>query len=93
MHPHIKRFLQARPIITFLLMGMAFFLFGVLSLNLIFLLKSNFELFWNHGVMAIGDGGLRQLLELLGYGYLSLIFYLFFKACERMLVERLVVDH
>ena len=74
---------------TFVLMGLSFFAFGALSLNLIYLLKTNIELFLDYGTMVIEDGALRQLVELLGYGYLSLAFYLLFKACEHILVIRL----
>jgi hypothetical protein len=77
---------------TFVLMGLSFFAFGALSLNLIYLLKSNIELFLDYGTMALADGALQQALELLGYGYLSLAFYLLFKACEHILVNRLTED-
>jgi ribose 1,5-bisphosphokinase PhnN len=90
MHATIKRYLHRHVFITFFLMGCAFFLFGIFSLNLIYLLKSNIELFLQYGAMVIADGALRQLAELIGYGYLSLAFYVLFKACERILVERLV---
>ena len=53
------------------------------------LFKANFDLYLEHGAMVIDDGALRQLIELIAYGYLSLLFYLLFKACERILVERL----
>ena len=89
--PHrVLHFLQRHTICTFVLMGLAFFVFGVFSLNLIYLLKSNIELFLRFGTMVIFDGALRQLLELIGNGYLGLMFYLLFKACEKILVERLV---
>lgn len=78
--------------ITFLLMGAFFLLFGVASLNLFALLKANINLYLEHGTMVIADGALRQLFELVGYGYLSLLFYVLFKACERVLVERLTLD-
>lgn len=83
-------YLQKHCGLTFFLMGVTFFLFGVFSLNLIYLLKSNVELFLQYGEMAIEDGALRQFIELISYGYLSLAFYLLFKACERILVERIV---
>ena len=37
----------------------------------------------------VADGALLQLAELIGYGYLSLLFYVLFKACEHVLVTRL----
>ena len=48
--------------------------------------------FFAFGAMVIEDGALLQLLQLLGYGYLSLAFYLLFKACEHILVIRLTED-
>ena len=75
--------------ITFIWMGVFFVAFGVSSLNLFMMFKANFDLYLEHGTMVIDDGALRQLLELIAYGYLSLLFYLLFKACERVLVERL----
>ncbi|NJN46421.1 MAG: hypothetical protein HC808_08035 [Candidatus Competibacteraceae bacterium] len=73
---------------TFLLMGLFFFLFGVTSLNLFVLLKANINLYIEHGTMVIADGALHQLVELLSYGYLSLLFYVLFKVCENILVNR-----
>jgi len=85
-----RHFLQRHFGLTFVLMGLSFFLFGLLSLNLIYLFKSNIDLFLQYGTMVIADGALRQLLELIGYGYLSLAFYVMFKACEHIVVERLL---
>ncbi|MDB5802000.1 MAG: hypothetical protein JWL63_2939 [Rhodocyclales bacterium] len=79
--------LRARPLLAFALMGLSFVLFGLTSLNLIYLLKANISLFLDYGWMVIRDGALRQLFELLGYGYLSLVFYVVFKCCEHQLVH------
>ena len=65
--------------ITFIWMGVFFVAFGVSSLNLFMLFKANFDLYLEHGAMVIDDGALRQLLELIAYGYLSLLFYLLFQ--------------
>lgn len=74
---------------TFVLMGLAAFSFVAISLNLAFLLRANIELILENGIMALREGALRQLLELLGLGYSSLIFYVLFKTCEHVLVTRL----
>jgi ribose 1,5-bisphosphokinase PhnN len=74
---------------AFLLMGASFLVFGVLSLNLIYVLKANIELILEHGTMVIADGAGRQFLELMGYGYLSLAFFVVFKCCEHIVVCRL----
>ena len=89
MRKTLVRFLLQHGGFTFLLMGFFFFLFGVTSLNLFVLLKANINLYIEHGTMVIADGALRQLIELLSYGYLSLLFYILFKICENLLVSRL----
>jgi len=73
--------------LTFIVMGLAFFGFGVGTLNLFMLLKANAELFAGYGWQAVMDGGLQQLFELLITGYASLACYLVFKSCEYTLVR------
>ena len=70
-------------------MGLFFLLFGFTSVNLFVVLKANIDLFLEYGLMVIEDGALQQLIEILGSTYLSMIFYVVFKLCERVLVERL----
>ena len=82
-------FLYRRPWLTFVLMGLAFLLFGFYSVNLFFLLKANIELILEYGMMAIADGAGQQLAELLFAAYLSMLFFLIMKVCERILVQRL----
>jgi hypothetical protein len=82
-------FLFRHPLLTFVLLGVFFLLFGTTSINLFFLLKANINLFLEYGLMVIDDGALDQLVELLGSAYLSMLFWLLFRICERILVERL----
>ena len=82
------RFLFRHPRLTFALMGAFFLLFGVTSVNLFVLLKLNLDLFFEYGLMVIADGALQQLVELVGSAYLSMVFYVLFRMCERILVER-----
>jgi hypothetical protein len=82
-------FLYRHPKLTFLVMGMFFLLFGFTSVNLFVVLKANIELFLEYGPMVIADGALQQLVEIIGSSYLSIVFYVFFKVCERVLIERL----
>ena len=83
-------FFYRRPKLTFALMGVFFLLFGFTSVNLFVLLKLNIDLFLEYGVMVIQDGALRQLADLVGTAYLSIAFFLLFKLCERVLVERVL---
>ena len=82
-------FLYRHSWLTFVLMGAFFLLFGFTSVNLFVLLKLNIELFLEYGLMVIEDGALEQLVDLIGSAYLSVLFFLLFKVCERILVERL----
>lgn len=82
-------FLYRHAWLTFVLMGLSFLLFGFYSVNLFFLLKANIELILEYGMMAIGDGAGQQLAELLFATYLSMLFFIMFKVCERVLVHRL----
>ncbi|TMH35182.1 MAG: hypothetical protein E6H66_08180 [Betaproteobacteria bacterium] len=85
-------FLFRHPLLTFILMGAFFLSFGVLSVNLFFLLKANIKLFIDYGLMVIDDGALDQLLELLGQTYLCVMFLAFFSISERILVKRLTAQ-
>ena len=82
-------FLYAHPWLTFVLMVTLFLCFGATSVNLFMLLKMNLDLFLQYGLMVIEDGALEQLFDLISSAILSIIFYLLFKVCERLLVERL----
>jgi hypothetical protein len=92
MPPRLIEFLFNHPRLTFVLMGAFFLAFGVTTVNLFVQLKANIDLFLEYGLMVIEDGALQQLTELLGLTYFSMIFYLLFKLCERILVERLTAN-
>jgi hypothetical protein len=66
---------------AFLLMGLFGGLSAITSFNLAVLFVANFTFVSQYGAMALKDGGLLQLAELIGYGYLSIAFYILFKGC------------
>ncbi|MFN7365624.1 MAG: hypothetical protein ACK5TR_06755 [Alphaproteobacteria bacterium] len=76
--------------LTFIFMFLAALIFGLCSYNLFSLLSSNLDLIVDHGVMALRDGALKQLVMLIFYGIISLCAYVAFKVCEHILVDRLV---
>jgi hypothetical protein len=82
-------FLHRHPLATFLLMGAFFLLFGFTSINLYGLLVANLALIFTYGVTALADGALQQLGEILGATLLSILFFVLFALCERVLVGRL----
>jgi hypothetical protein len=86
--PHwFRRVVLARVWLSFVVLGLAFFVFGVGSLNLFFLLRANTHFVFEHGWAALMDGGAEQLVELLVTGYLSMAAYVVFKACEYRLAH------
>jgi hypothetical protein len=84
---HSIAFLRRNPLLTFLLMGAFFLLSGITSINLYVVLKANVELFRRYGAAVIEDGALRQLAEILGTAFLSVICFVLFIVCERIVVE------
>ncbi len=81
--------LSRRWWLAFVLMGLCFVAFGLASINLVHLLGANLEFLTAHGWDAVMDGGLWQLLGLVTSGYAAAAFYVMFKLCEKVLVERL----
>lgn len=66
---------------AFLLMGVFAGLSAITSANLVILFAANFNVVSQYGVMALKDGALPQLAQLIVYGYLSIGFYVLFKGC------------
>ena len=85
-------FLLRRWWLAFMLLGISFVLGGLLTLNLLHTLSANFEFLSMYGVVAVRDGGLLQLLEIAASGSLAAACYVVFKLCEKVLVERLVIN-
>jgi len=90
-YSRLYAFLSKRWWLTFILMGVSFVLFGLLTLNLLHTLGANLEFLGMHGIDAVREGGLMQLIGLILSGYMAAAFYVFFKLCEKVLVERLSV--
>jgi hypothetical protein len=92
MMPALRRFmnyLRRHLLLTFLLMGVFFLLSGITSINLYVVLRANLDLFRQYGTQVIEDGALRQLLEILGTAFFSIVFFVLFVVCERIVVDRL----
>ena len=83
------RTVLARRWLTFLVMGLAFFVFGVGTYNIFMLLGANLDLIASYGWPALMDGGARQFIELMVTGYLSMAAYVVFKTCEYRLTHEL----
>jgi hypothetical protein len=86
----IEPILNYHWLTTLVLMGLFGLGFGLVSLNIFSMLHANFSLVTVHGAMALMDGAALQLIELMLYGYLAVVFYVLFKSCERVLVEEIL---
>jgi hypothetical protein len=75
---------------TFVLMGLFSLLGALASVNIFMMLSANFRFLTEHGVLAVMEGAALQLGQLLLTGFFALAMYLGFKACERVLVEKLL---
>jgi hypothetical protein len=72
-------------LLTFFLMGIFAWGLGVTSANLFQMLSANIHYITAYGTIALENGGARQLI---GLGYLSLVFYVLFKGCLQGLLGR-----
>ena len=83
------RAVLSRLWLSYVVMCLAFFAFGIGTLNLFYLLRANSALLVDHGWQALMDGGAMQLAELLFSGFAAMAAYVVFKACEYRLVHGL----
>src|SRR5437588_8837643 len=74
--------------LTFVVMGAAAGGFAVSTLDLLVFFGANAKLISTYGLMALAEGGLLQLGELIGWGYLGVACYVVFKGCLYGLLER-----
>ena len=79
-------------LVIFLMLGIFGALFAWFTFNLVELFMANFRFIAAYGLVALREGGLRQAAELIASGYLSIAFYIAFKACEVELITRLRTD-
>lgn len=87
MNRFFQRVVLSRLWLTFIVLALSFLAFGACTVNTGLLLMANIRLLGDYGWQAVGDGALRQLLELLGSGAVGMAAYVVFKACEHRLVE------
>lgn len=79
--------LRRHRVACFGLMVLSFMGFGLLTLDLVRLVGANAALLSHYGWQGLQDGGLRQLLELLGSTLAAMAAWLLFKVCETLLVQ------
>jgi hypothetical protein len=91
-HGWFDRVVLAHRWATFIVMGLAFFVFGAGTVNLFMLFRTNVELVSEYGWQALEDGAFAQFVELFVTGYVSMLAYVVFKACESKLVRDLLTS-
>jgi len=88
-----QRWILSRLWLTFIVLGVSFFIFAATTVNLGRLLLASSRLLSDYGWQAVMDGALRQLIELVVTGYLSMAAYIVFKTCEHRLSNWLGDQH
>jgi hypothetical protein len=78
--------------VTYVAMVLSFLIFGAASVNLAQTFLLNIRLIQEHGLLVLMEGALNQLLELLLTAGFSVSFYLIFKTCESVLLQRILVS-
>ncbi|WP_035060515.1 hypothetical protein [Andreprevotia chitinilytica] len=82
-------YLKRHGVVALIVMAVAFIGFASFSVNLLMVLHANLSFIWEHGWFALRLGALEQLIGLLFSGVAALLFYLLFKTCEKLLVEKI----
>jgi hypothetical protein len=72
----------------FVLLGVCATLGAWISFGLINLAMANYDFVSRHGLLALREGGILQMLEIGGKGLAVLVAYLVFKATETELIHR-----
>jgi hypothetical protein len=75
-------------LVVFALLAVCATLVAWISFGLINLAMANYSFVSRHGLVALREGGILQMLEIGGKGLIVLVAYLVFKACESELVHR-----
>jgi hypothetical protein len=84
------RVVLSRTWLTFVVMFASFGLFGAGTLNIFVMFSNNWDMITRQGLMALDNGSLWQLFELLGTLALAMFFYTVYKACEHQIVHRIL---
>lgn len=87
MNALFQRWVLSRLWLTFIVLGISFFVFGACTVNLGLQFMSNAAFLRMYGWQAVMDGALAQLVELVATGYLSIGAYVVFKACEHRMSD------
>lgn len=88
-----QRWILSRLWLTFIVLGVSFFVFAAATVNLGRLFLANSQLLSDYGWQAVMDGAVRQSIDLVMTGYLGMAAYIVFKTCEHRLSNWLGDQH
>jgi hypothetical protein len=88
-----QRWVLSRLWLTFIVLGVSFFIFGAATVNLGRLFLANSRLLSDYGWQAVMDGAATQSIQLVITGYLGMAAYIVFKTCEHRLSNWLGDQH
>jgi hypothetical protein len=77
------------PFTTFFVLITSGLIFGAMTVNIFRLFAANWNFIVTYGLIALREGALIQMLELVLTGIFAMIFFLLFKFCEKILIDRL----
>ena len=83
--PEFTAMILAGIRMTFIVFAASFLAGALLTLNLVTQLLANLRFLQEYGGMALMDGGLQQLAELVLQGVGACVAYVVFKTCEHRL--------
>ena len=86
----LQSYLTRHWLLTLITMFCALICFGLTSYNIFFYLNANLRFLAENGLRGLAEGGLEQLVMLFLNGWVGIFSYLVFKACEKILVEKMV---
>jgi hypothetical protein len=85
-----KYLIKTNWVVTLIVMCLSALAAGISSYNLFVFFQANFRFIAENGLYALQEGALEQLFTLCVYGLLSMVSYIVFKSCEKILVEKLL---
>ncbi|SON54123.1 hypothetical protein HDIA_0582 [Hartmannibacter diazotrophicus] len=86
----LKRLITCHWVVTLAVMCASVIIFSTASVNLFVMISGNLRFLAEHGVMAVMEGALHQSLQLFGLSLATGVSYVLFKACEHVLVGKLL---
>lgn len=89
-HKFLKKLLTTHWLLTSFVMAISSLSLVLSSANIFIMFRANILLISENGFMALKDGAAEQFFSICFYGIISVFSYVIFKACEKVLVEKLL---